>query len=335
MKKVFRMTLTILAAAAVMAGLTGCGNPLSPTDGKVTHSVSFDRNSDTATGTMASQAIAEGESARLAANAFTREGYSFLGWSASSGATSAEYSDCASFGMGQADVRLYALWGIAAPTISASGSYRKTITIECANAGATIHYTLDGSTPTAASPVYLGTAGPVVAGHMVTRTVKAVAVNGQESSAVASLVVTSAVAASSPIAIPTGYSTLSGLSGTSAHVDGDKDTARYRNVRAGVSDGSFLYISDCYTIRKVDLATGGGGHPGRFVGHERIRRRRGRDRPFRRLHGHHLRRPVSLCGRFRQQPDQEGRSGHGLYEHLGRFRRLWDCQWRGDGRRLL
>ena len=71
------------------------------------------------------------------------------------------------------------------PTFSpAAGTYNavQNVTITCATAGAAIHYTSDGSTPTATSPTY-ATAIPVA----TTTTIKAMAIaSGKTDSAVAS-----------------------------------------------------------------------------------------------------------------------------------------------------
>jgi hypothetical protein len=76
---------------------------------------------------------------------------------------------------------------VATPTYSpVAGTYSadQAVTISCATSGATIHYTTDGSIPTAASVVYTG---PIsVAGNGVTVTIKAMALKaGLTDSAVA------------------------------------------------------------------------------------------------------------------------------------------------------
>lgn len=74
-----------------------------------TYSITFDKNDAAATGTMALQGIASGESANLTANAFTKAEYSFAGWATSS-AGAVAYADEDSYTMGSADVTLYAKW---------------------------------------------------------------------------------------------------------------------------------------------------------------------------------------------------------------------------------
>lgn len=70
---------------------------------------------------------------------------------------------------------------VAAPVISGSTPFAESTTasISCSTAGATIHYTVDGSTPTAASPAYTEALTLTA-----TTTVKAVAVKDGESSTV-------------------------------------------------------------------------------------------------------------------------------------------------------
>lgn len=77
----------------------------------VTHSITFDKNSGSATGSMANQIINEGGSANLMLNSFSNPGYRFVGWATSvTGAVA--YSNGASFTMGSSDVTLYAQWEV-------------------------------------------------------------------------------------------------------------------------------------------------------------------------------------------------------------------------------
>ncbi len=69
--------------------------------------VSFDANGGT--GDMSNQYIAKNSSAALKSNTYTRNGYSFAGWSTSpSGGVS--YADGANITVGTADIKLYAQW---------------------------------------------------------------------------------------------------------------------------------------------------------------------------------------------------------------------------------
>ncbi len=74
-----------------------------------TYTVTFNKNDDAATGTMAAQTIASGSSANLTACAFSKTGWTFAGWATTSDGT-VEYADGASYTMGTADVTLYAKW---------------------------------------------------------------------------------------------------------------------------------------------------------------------------------------------------------------------------------
>jgi uncharacterized repeat protein (TIGR02543 family) len=73
------------------------------------YTITFDKNDASAAGTMAGQTVACGSSANLAANAFTKAGWTFAGWAASAGGAVA-WADGASYTMGAADVTLFAKW---------------------------------------------------------------------------------------------------------------------------------------------------------------------------------------------------------------------------------
>ncbi len=69
--------------------------------------ITFDSNDGS--GSLTYQTISCGSSSMLTANSFTRTGYSFNGWSTTSGG-SLEYNDQALYTMGPGNVTLYALW---------------------------------------------------------------------------------------------------------------------------------------------------------------------------------------------------------------------------------
>lgn len=84
--------------------------------------VVFNKNASDASGTMANQSFINGESKSLTANAFSRTGYAFLGWSKSSTATSPSYED-GQDGSGLsstagATVNLYAVWEAKTSTVT-------------------------------------------------------------------------------------------------------------------------------------------------------------------------------------------------------------------------
>jgi len=82
-----------------------------------THAVTFNKNDAGATGTMANQTIAEGASANLTANGFTKTGSSFAGW-ATSASGAVAYANQASYPMGTANVTLYAKWTVNTHTVT-------------------------------------------------------------------------------------------------------------------------------------------------------------------------------------------------------------------------
>ncbi len=73
----------------------------------VYHTITFSANGGS--GVMSSQSIEEGAAANLTANAFTRDGYTFIGWDEDSDGA-ADYANGASCTMGSSDVTLYAVW---------------------------------------------------------------------------------------------------------------------------------------------------------------------------------------------------------------------------------
>jgi uncharacterized repeat protein (TIGR02543 family) len=73
------------------------------------HSVTFNKNSASAAGTMSLQSIVEGVSAALTMNTFSNAGYSFSGWSETPDGT-VRYQNGANYTMGSSDVTLYAVW---------------------------------------------------------------------------------------------------------------------------------------------------------------------------------------------------------------------------------
>ena len=92
-----------------------------------TYSVKFNKNSDAATGSMSNESFTYGVEKALTQNAFSRTGYSFLGWATSSSG-SVVYSDKQTvINLTATDggtVNLYAVWGINSYTLTLSkGNY--------------------------------------------------------------------------------------------------------------------------------------------------------------------------------------------------------------------
>ena len=78
------------------------------------YTVKFDKNAEEANGTMADQSFEYDEEKALTANAFTRSGYEFLGWSEDASATTATYTDTQTVknltAEKDGEVTLYAVW---------------------------------------------------------------------------------------------------------------------------------------------------------------------------------------------------------------------------------
>lgn len=138
---------------------------------------------------------------------------------------------------------------VATPTISpAGGTYSgaQSVTIKDATKGATIHYTTNGSTPTASSATY-SAAFTVSA----TETVKAIAVlSGSSNSAVATASFT--VGSSSPGG-PTGTPTYpSGITSGSLALNG---SAKITNSLLELTDGGFSEASSAWYGAKVPISS--------------------------------------------------------------------------------
>ncbi|MBR4901604.1 MAG: leucine-rich repeat protein, partial [Victivallales bacterium] len=112
-------------------------------------------------GEMAMQTVIEGDSLSLSANAFARDGYSFMGWSLSVGGEMA-YPDMAEFAKVSArmdGVVLYAVWKPQPPVISLEGGAEfqnasRFVSLSCDTGDALILFTKDGDDPRASGHVY-------------------------------------------------------------------------------------------------------------------------------------------------------------------------------------
>ena len=74
-----------------------------------TYKVTFHKNHEDATGTMAEQAFTYGTAQALTSNGFSRTGYNFAGWATTPTGTR-EYTNAASYTIGAENVTLYAIW---------------------------------------------------------------------------------------------------------------------------------------------------------------------------------------------------------------------------------
>ncbi|HEX2956225.1 MAG TPA: InlB B-repeat-containing protein, partial [Chitinispirillaceae bacterium] len=106
------------------------------------YKIKFDKNDSAATGTMADQTINSGDSAKLTANTFVKEGSQFAGWMTSPTGSIIAYADGVMYKMGTTDVILYARWSkksTFALTINATnGSVIKTPNAVVYDSGSTV-----------------------------------------------------------------------------------------------------------------------------------------------------------------------------------------------------
>ena len=109
--------------------------------------VTFDKNADDATGTMANQAIYSGVATALNANAFSRTGYTFAGWATSANGD-VVYADGATVTL-TANATLYAKWTLNTYTITWKNDDGSTID------NTTVEH---GAVPTHAAPAKAATA---------------------------------------------------------------------------------------------------------------------------------------------------------------------------------
>jgi len=151
---------------------------------------------------------------------------------------------------------------VATPTFSpAAGTYHavQSVGVACATAGAAIHYTVDGSTPTASSPTYAGAIAVTTS-----TTIKAMAtLTGQNPSAVASATYTLQVA--TPVISPAAgtYATAQSVTITSATpgaaihytTDGSAPTAASPTYAAAIPLPLGATAATT-TVKAIALATG-------------------------------------------------------------------------------
>ena len=99
-------------------------------------------NANGGTGSMANQDIAEGATEALTANAFTRTGYTFVGWNTVADGTGTYYADQAAYTMGSDNVTLNAQW------VADTDFFSITIAIDDLSATSGYYYLLlDSQTP--------------------------------------------------------------------------------------------------------------------------------------------------------------------------------------------
>jgi uncharacterized repeat protein (TIGR02543 family) len=99
------LILLTFVTFVILAGFAGCGSD----DSSKTYTITFYKNDVNVGSATATQKVKEKETISLMANPFTREGYTFAGWSTTlTGAV--EYADKANYTMGSSNVELYAKW---------------------------------------------------------------------------------------------------------------------------------------------------------------------------------------------------------------------------------
>ena len=125
--------------------------------------VTFDANASDATGSMTAQTAAT--AGALTANSFAREKYTFMGWSETATAVSAQYANSASFPFDR-DIYLYALWA-GRVTYDGNGA-------DAGTSGPTdVTYYFDGQSATIIAPSGFTKSGLTLIGWATTPTVDA------------------------------------------------------------------------------------------------------------------------------------------------------------------
>ncbi|MBO5535960.1 MAG: InlB B-repeat-containing protein [Clostridia bacterium] len=141
------------------SGVTGYGLYLKDNEIAFGQSVTvtFDKNSDDATGTMEAQNILKGTEAALSANGFARAKYTFDSWNTAADGTGTKYADKAKVTL-STDITLYAIWtqmpaatvtrAPAANNLTYTGSAQKLVTAGEATGGK-MQYALGDNATTA------------------------------------------------------------------------------------------------------------------------------------------------------------------------------------------
>ena len=118
-----------------------------------TYTVAFNKNADDATGEMTAQTFIYGQKQALAANAYTRTGYTFSGWSTEADGSGVKYADQQEVeNLSDTDgaaITLYAQWALEGLTVTITGAPEEPVTYgtEITLTAATTH-TADGLTYT-------------------------------------------------------------------------------------------------------------------------------------------------------------------------------------------
>ena len=118
-----------------------------------TYTVAFNKNADDATGEMMAQTFIYGQKQALAANAYTRTGYTFSGWSTEADGNGVKYADQQEVeNLSDTDgaaITLYAQWALEGLTVTITGAPEEPVTYGTEiTLTATITHTADGLTYT-------------------------------------------------------------------------------------------------------------------------------------------------------------------------------------------
>lgn len=184
--------------------------------------ITFNINDDPGSGTTVTQNIALNSSAKLTANSFSNNGWTFAGWSESPNG-SVKYANSASFTMGSSDMPLYAIWSGIVSTLAGGNGFSG-------------DGYADGT----------GTDARFYAPNGITYSGGFLYVADTNNHAIRKLDIASGT-----------VSTLAG-SGTAGSADGTGPGASFNSPRGITKNGSYLYVADTgnNTIRRIDISTG-------------------------------------------------------------------------------
>ncbi len=125
MKKHFNLYTLILSLLFAAFAITGCANLFDENETSLTVTVTFNANDGSESPKTYTQEGPVGKEFQLTPNTFKRTGYSFVGWSKDSTATSSSYKDGGTVSFSESTT-LYAIWSSSECTITFNGNGGKT-----------------------------------------------------------------------------------------------------------------------------------------------------------------------------------------------------------------